>query len=82
MSADARMVIHLLTLKCGPSLDKEPSRNEIKVAERMASILKDFEARHLEVDEDAWLENRSVINKSQERYSPQRTAGEMLPGNV
>ncbi|VDO85528.1 unnamed protein product [Heligmosomoides polygyrus] len=49
MSADGRVVIHLLTLKCGPSLDKESSREEIKLAERMASILKDFEARQLEV---------------------------------
>ncbi|VDP14480.1 unnamed protein product [Heligmosomoides polygyrus] len=75
MSADARVVIHLLTLKCGPPLDKEPSREEIKLAERMASILKEFEARQLEVDEDVVVKNRSVINKSQERYPLQRTAG-------
>ncbi|VDP16061.1 unnamed protein product [Heligmosomoides polygyrus] len=37
-------------------LDKEPSREEIKLAKRMASILKDFEARQLEVDEDEQLE--------------------------
>ncbi|VDP33884.1 unnamed protein product [Heligmosomoides polygyrus] len=43
--ADARVVIHLLTLKCNPPLVKEPSREEIKLAERMASILNDFEAR-------------------------------------
>ncbi|VDO88035.1 unnamed protein product [Heligmosomoides polygyrus] len=37
MSADSRVVIHLLTLKCGPPLDKESSREEIKLAERMAA---------------------------------------------
>ncbi|VDP16790.1 unnamed protein product [Heligmosomoides polygyrus] len=53
MFADARAVIHLLTLKCGPPLDKEPPREETKLAERMASILKDLkDARQLEVDED------------------------------
>ncbi|VDP08251.1 unnamed protein product [Heligmosomoides polygyrus] len=57
MSADARVVIHLLTLKYGPPLDKEPSREEIKLAERMGSILKDFEARQLEVDEDVVVKN-------------------------
>ncbi|VDP15842.1 unnamed protein product [Heligmosomoides polygyrus] len=41
---------------CGPSLDKESSREELKLAERMASILKDFEACQLEVDEDEQLE--------------------------
>ncbi|VDP42059.1 unnamed protein product [Heligmosomoides polygyrus] len=56
MFADARVVIHLLTLKSGPSLDKEPLKEEIKLAGWMASILKDFEARHLEVDEDEHLE--------------------------
>ncbi|VDO18266.1 unnamed protein product [Heligmosomoides polygyrus] len=45
MSADARVVIHLLTLKSGPPLDKKSSREEIKLAERMASILKDFEGQ-------------------------------------
>ncbi|VDO94306.1 unnamed protein product [Heligmosomoides polygyrus] len=44
------------TLKCGPPLDKESSREEIKLTERMASILKDFEARQLEVVEDEQLE--------------------------
>ncbi|VDO83443.1 unnamed protein product [Heligmosomoides polygyrus] len=67
MSADARVVIHLLTLKCGPPLDKEPSREEIMLAERMASILKDFEVRQLEVHEDVVVENpvstKQVANK-------------------
>ncbi|VDO76327.1 unnamed protein product [Heligmosomoides polygyrus] len=72
LSADARVVIHLLTLKCFPPLDKEPSREEIK---RMASILKDFEARlkdfearQLEVDEDEQLE---VVEEEEEYWNPQ-----------
>ncbi|VDP12802.1 unnamed protein product [Heligmosomoides polygyrus] len=56
MSANAGVMIHPLTLKCAPHLDKESSREEIKLAERMASIHKDFEARQLEVDEDEQLE--------------------------
>ncbi|VDP11872.1 unnamed protein product [Heligmosomoides polygyrus] len=68
MSADARVVIHLLTLKCGPPLDKESSREEIKLAERMASILKDFEARQLEVDEYEQLE---VVGEEEEDWDPQ-----------
>ncbi|VDO96780.1 unnamed protein product [Heligmosomoides polygyrus] len=63
MSADGRVLIHLLTLKCGPPLDKESSREEIKPAERMASILKDFEARQREVDEDEQLE---VVEEEEE----------------
>ncbi|VDO34018.1 unnamed protein product [Heligmosomoides polygyrus] len=68
MSADARVVIHLLTLKCGPPLDKEPSREEIKLAERMACILKDFKARQLEADEDEQLE---VVKKQEEGWDSQ-----------
>ncbi|VDP01055.1 unnamed protein product [Heligmosomoides polygyrus] len=56
MSADGRVVIHLLTLKCGSPLDKESSREEIKLTEKMTSILKDFKARQLEVGEDEQLE--------------------------
>ncbi|VDO77710.1 unnamed protein product [Heligmosomoides polygyrus] len=37
--------------------NKEPSREEIKLAERMASVLKDFEAPQLEVDEDVVVKN-------------------------
>ncbi|VDO86267.1 unnamed protein product [Heligmosomoides polygyrus] len=62
------MVIHLLALKCGPSLDKESSREEIKLAERMANILKDFEARRLEVDED---EQAEVVEEEEEDWDPQ-----------
>ncbi|VDP50149.1 unnamed protein product [Heligmosomoides polygyrus] len=68
MSADGRVVIHLLTLKCGPPLDKESSREEIKHAERMASILKDFEACQLEVDKDEQLE---VVEEEEEDWDPQ-----------
>ncbi|VDP14234.1 unnamed protein product [Heligmosomoides polygyrus] len=68
MSADGRVVIHLLTLKCGPPLDKESSWEEIKMAERMASILKDFEARQLEVDEGEQLE---VVEEEEEDWDPQ-----------
>ncbi|VDP05354.1 unnamed protein product [Heligmosomoides polygyrus] len=68
MSADAGVVIQLLTLKCGPPLDKEPSRGEIKLAERTASILKDFEARQLEVHEDVVVKN-PVNNKQVARKS-------------
>ncbi|VDP55342.1 unnamed protein product [Heligmosomoides polygyrus] len=63
MSADGRVVIHLLTLNCGPSLEKESSREEIK----LASILKDFEARQLEVDEDEQLE----VVEEEEDWDPQ-----------
>ncbi|VDO19306.1 unnamed protein product [Heligmosomoides polygyrus] len=68
MSADGRVVIHLLTLKCGAPLYKESSRKEIKLAERMPSILKDFEARQREVDEDEQLE---VVEEEEEDWDPQ-----------
>ncbi|VDP13438.1 unnamed protein product [Heligmosomoides polygyrus] len=65
MSADGRMVMHLLTLRCGPPLDKESSREEIKLAERTASVLKKFEARQLEVDEDEQL---GVVEEEEEDW--------------
>ncbi|VDP38978.1 unnamed protein product [Heligmosomoides polygyrus] len=68
MSAKGRVVIHLLTLKCGPPLDNESSREEIKLAGRMASILKDFKARQSEVDEDEQLE---VMEEEEEDWDPQ-----------
>ncbi|VDO87893.1 unnamed protein product [Heligmosomoides polygyrus] len=68
MSAEARVVIHLLTLKCGPPLDKERSREENKLAERMASMLKELEACQLEVDEDEQLE---VVEEEEEDWDPQ-----------
>ncbi|VDO74322.1 unnamed protein product [Heligmosomoides polygyrus] len=58
----------MLTLKCGPPLDKEPSREEIKLAERTASILKDFEAHQLETEEDEQLE---VVEEQEEDWDPQ-----------
>ncbi|VDO35355.1 unnamed protein product [Heligmosomoides polygyrus] len=67
MSGDARVVIHLLTLKCGQPLDKEPSREEIKLAERTASILKDFETGQLEVDENEQLE---MVEEQEEDWDP------------
>ncbi|VDP08991.1 unnamed protein product [Heligmosomoides polygyrus] len=52
------------TPKCGPPLDKESSKEEIKLAERIASILKDFEARQLEADEENswkwWKKKRKI----------------------
>ncbi|VDO21280.1 unnamed protein product [Heligmosomoides polygyrus] len=54
--------------KCGPPLDKKSSREEIKLGERMASILKDFEARQLEVDEGKQLE---VVEEEEEDWDPQ-----------
>ncbi|VDP10162.1 unnamed protein product [Heligmosomoides polygyrus] len=68
ISADGQVVVHLLTLKCGPPLDKESSREEIKLAERMDSIPKDFEARQLEVGEDEQLE---VVEEEEEDWDPQ-----------
>uniref|UniRef100_A0A183GAA7 ADF-H domain-containing protein n=1 Tax=Heligmosomoides polygyrus TaxID=6339 RepID=A0A183GAA7_HELPZ len=65
LSADGRMVMHLLTLRCGPPLDKESSREEIKLAERTASVLKKFEARQLEVDEDEQL---GVVEEEEEDW--------------
>ncbi|VDP28423.1 unnamed protein product [Heligmosomoides polygyrus] len=62
------MVIHLITLKCVPRLDKEPSREDIKLTERMASILWDFEARQLEADED---EQPEVVEEKEEDWDPQ-----------
>ncbi|VDP10068.1 unnamed protein product [Heligmosomoides polygyrus] len=56
MLANPRVVIHLLTLKCGSPLDAVPSRDEMKLAKRIASILQDFELRQLEIDEVEKLE--------------------------
>ncbi|VDP38752.1 unnamed protein product [Heligmosomoides polygyrus] len=56
MSANPRVVIHLLALKCGSPLDAAPSRDEMKLAEWIASILQDFELRQLEIDEVEKLE--------------------------
>ncbi|VDP07834.1 unnamed protein product [Heligmosomoides polygyrus] len=89
MSADARVAIHLLPLKCGPPLDK-PSSEEIKLAKRIANILKDFEAHQLEVDEDLVGKNptfdlmaKSVFVKldtddhPKRKWSPARQMGKL-----
>ncbi|VDP31321.1 unnamed protein product [Heligmosomoides polygyrus] len=60
-------VIHLFPLKCGAPLHKEPSREEMRLAERMASIFKEFEARQLEVDEDELL----YVVEEKEDWDPQ-----------
>ncbi|VDP06317.1 unnamed protein product [Heligmosomoides polygyrus] len=53
--------------------DKESSREEIKLAQRMASIFKDFEARQVEVDE---VEQREVVEEEEEDWDPQ---DELMP---
>ncbi|VDP06739.1 unnamed protein product [Heligmosomoides polygyrus] len=49
------------------TLYKEPSREEIKLAERMASILKGFEAFKVEVHKDEQLE----VVEEEEYWNPQ-----------
>ncbi|VDO20677.1 unnamed protein product [Heligmosomoides polygyrus] len=63
MFADAQVVILLLTLKCGPLLDKEPSREEIKLAEGMASILKEkhFNLKLTKTNSWKWWKNKKKI---------------------
>ncbi|VDP34286.1 unnamed protein product [Heligmosomoides polygyrus] len=68
MSANPRVVIHLLTLKCGSPLDAVPSRDKMKLAERIASILQDFELRHLEIDEVGKLE---VVEEEDQEFQPE-----------
>ncbi|VDP29027.1 unnamed protein product [Heligmosomoides polygyrus] len=63
-------------LKCDPpahvevwsTLDKDPSREGIKLADRMASILEDFEARQREVDKNKQLE---VVEEEEEDWDLQ-----------
>ncbi|VDP32612.1 unnamed protein product [Heligmosomoides polygyrus] len=50
MSANPQVVIHLPTLKFGSPLDAAPFRDEMMLAERIASILQDFELRQLEIE--------------------------------
>ncbi|VDP05054.1 unnamed protein product [Heligmosomoides polygyrus] len=62
-----------------PPLDKEPSREEIKLAERMASILKNLKACQFEVDEGEQLEvveeqegkNKSPFDGRNRKPSPE-----------
>ncbi|VDP23196.1 unnamed protein product [Heligmosomoides polygyrus] len=68
MSANPRVVIHLLTLKCGSILDAVPSRDEMKLAERIASILQNFELRQLGVDE---VEKLEVVEEEDQEFQPE-----------
>ncbi|VDO89780.1 unnamed protein product [Heligmosomoides polygyrus] len=68
MSANPRAVIHLLTLKCGSPLDAVPSREEMKLAERIASILQDFELRQLEIAE---VEKLEVAEEENQEFQPE-----------
>ncbi|VDO19555.1 unnamed protein product [Heligmosomoides polygyrus] len=68
MSANPRVVIHLLTLKCGPPLDAVPSRDEMKLAERIASVQQDFELRQLEIDE---VEKLGVVQEEGHEFQPE-----------
>ncbi|VDP45806.1 unnamed protein product [Heligmosomoides polygyrus] len=67
MSANPRVVSHLLTPKCGSSLDAVPSRDEMKLAERMAIILQDFELRQLEIDK---VEKLEVVEEEDQEFQP------------
>ncbi|VDO90205.1 unnamed protein product [Heligmosomoides polygyrus] len=60
--------MHLLTLKCGSPLDDVLSRDEMKLAERIASILQDFELRQLKIDEVKKLE---VVEEEDQEFQPE-----------
>ncbi|VDP41530.1 unnamed protein product [Heligmosomoides polygyrus] len=77
MSANPGVVIHLLTLKCGSPMDAVPSRDEMKLAERMGSALQDFILRQLEIDEVEKLE--IVEEEGQEFQSEEDCAGVTTP---
>ncbi|VDO92315.1 unnamed protein product [Heligmosomoides polygyrus] len=68
MSANPRVVIQLLTLKCGSPLDAAISKDEMKLAERIASILQDFELRQLEIDE---VEKLEVVEEEDQVFQPE-----------
>ncbi|VDO61721.1 unnamed protein product [Heligmosomoides polygyrus] len=68
MSANPRVVIHLLALKSGSPLDAVPSRDEMKLAERITSTLQDFELRQLVVDEVGKLE---VVEEGDHEFQPE-----------
>ncbi|VDP36036.1 unnamed protein product [Heligmosomoides polygyrus] len=68
MSANPRVVIHLLTLKCESPLDAVPSRDEMKLAERIASILQDFELQQLEINE---MEKLEVVEDENQEFQPE-----------
>ncbi|VDO36243.1 unnamed protein product [Heligmosomoides polygyrus] len=68
MSANPQVVIHLLTLKCGHSLDAVRSRDEMKLAERIASILQEFELRQLQIEE---VEKLEVVEEEDHEFRPE-----------
>ncbi|VDO63137.1 unnamed protein product [Heligmosomoides polygyrus] len=68
-SANPRVAIHLLTLKCGPPLNAVPSKDETKLAERIVSILQDFELRQLEIDE---VEKLEVVGEEDQEFQPEK----------
>ncbi|VDP30151.1 unnamed protein product [Heligmosomoides polygyrus] len=49
-------------------LDAVPSREEIKLAKRIAGILQDFELRQLEIDE---LEKLEVVEEEDQEFRPE-----------
>lgn len=59
MSTNLRVAIHLLT-QSGSPLDAVPSGDEMKLSERIVSILQDFELRRLGIDEVEMWRNCSL----------------------
>ncbi|VDP08592.1 unnamed protein product [Heligmosomoides polygyrus] len=74
MSANPRVVIHLQTLKCKSPLDAVPSRDEMKLAKRIASILRDFELRQLEIDE---VEKLEIVEEVDQEFQPEEACAEV-----
>ncbi|VDO78947.1 unnamed protein product [Heligmosomoides polygyrus] len=67
VSANLRVVIQLLTLKCGSPLDAVPSRDEMKMAERIVSE-RIVELQQLEIDEVKKLE---VVEEEDQEFQPE-----------
>ncbi|VDP09313.1 unnamed protein product [Heligmosomoides polygyrus] len=74
MSANPGVVIHLMILKCGSLLDAVLSGDEMKLAERIASILQDFELRQLEIDE---VEKLEVVEEEDQEFQPEEDCAEV-----
>ncbi|VDP36419.1 unnamed protein product [Heligmosomoides polygyrus] len=74
MSANPRVVIHLLTLKCGSLLDAVPSRDEMKLTKRIARILRDFELRQLGIVE---VEKLEVVEEDDQEFQPEEDCAEV-----
>ncbi|VDP21897.1 unnamed protein product [Heligmosomoides polygyrus] len=94
MSNSARVVIHLLFLECGTPLDAPPSREEKKLADRTARILRPFEGKpleeihdeeNLEIEEDevdgGWniIDEDEDLNMDQPAGSKTITCGQEVP---